>query len=125
MNFHTNHTLLNIDNMVDNSKRRRRAYLFTQSIREPNSYKYNNYDTNDVDDDIIRMISLESSCPFEVQQELLWLRLQLCEKNEDIRKLKTKLDISINEIQMKDMNKFTNNITNANANNKHIYSKNI
>jgi hypothetical protein len=48
---------------------------------------------------------LEESSPVEVQRELQWLRLQLCEKNDYIRKLRSKIDISANEIQMKEFNR--------------------
>ena len=91
--------------MEENAKRRKRAYVLTQQIRQPNN-EYNLLQeiiNNDDDDyDIKHMTLLEKSCPTEVQQELQWLRLQLCEKNDYIRKLRTEIDISANEIQMKE-----------------------
>jgi len=110
MALNTNHLLLNMNNMEENAKRRKRAYVLTQKIRQP----YNEYDllkefTNDTSDDydIKRMTMLEESSPVEVQQELQWLRIQLCEKNNYIRKLRTELDISVNEIQMREFRKTT------------------
>jgi hypothetical protein len=107
MALNTNHLLLNLNNMEENAKRRKRAYVLTQKIRQPsNEYDLLQEFTNDTDDyDIKRMTMLEESSPVEVQRELQWLRLQLCEKNDYIRKLRTKIDISANEIQMKEFNR--------------------
>jgi hypothetical protein len=93
--------------MEENAKRRKRAYVLTQKIRQPsNEYDLLQEFTNDTDDyDIKRMTMLEESSPVEVQRELQWLRLQLCEKNDYIRKLRSKIDISANEIQMKEFNR--------------------
>jgi hypothetical protein len=110
MALNTNHLLLNLNNMEENAKRRKRAYVLTQEIRQP-SNEYNllqepvNVESDDYD--IKRMTMLEKSSPVEVQQELQWLRLQLCEKNNYIRKLRTELDISVNEIQMREFRKTT------------------
>lgn len=99
--------------MEENTKRRKRAYVFTQEIRQPSNESQslnlanNNENDNDNDYDMKRMIMLEKSSPIEVQQELQWLRLQLCEKNNYIRKLRTEIDISINEIQMREFRKNT------------------
>lgn len=101
--------------MEENAKRRKRAYVLTQDIRQP-SNEYNllqeiiNADSDDYD--IKRMTILEKSSPVEVQQELQWLRLQLCEKNNYIRKLRTEIDISNNEIQMKEFSKNKNKSNN-------------
>ena len=107
MALNTNHLLLNINNMEENAKRRKRAYVLTQKIRQPsNEYDLLQEFTNDSDDyEIKHMVMLEKSSPIEVQQELQWLRLQLCEKNNYIRKLRTEIDISVNEIQMKEFRK--------------------
>ena len=108
MALNTNHFLLNMNNMEENAKRRKRAYVLTQEIREPsNEYKLlQEIISDDSDDyDIKRMTMLEESSPVEVQQELQWLRLQFCEKNNYIRKLRTEIDISNNEIQMKEFRK--------------------
>lgn len=111
MALNTNHFLLNMNNMEENAKRRKRAYVLTQEIRQPsNQYNLLQEITNDESDDydIKRMTMLEKSSPIEVQQELQWLRLQFCEKNNYIRKLRTEIDISINEIQMKEFSKNAN-----------------
>ena len=108
MALNTNHLLLNLNNMEENAKRRKRAYVLTQEIRQPsNEYKLlQEIISDDSDDyDIKRMTMLEESSPVEVQQELQWLRLQFCEKNNYIRKLRTEIDISNNEIQMKEFRK--------------------
>jgi hypothetical protein len=108
MALNKNHLLLNLDNMEENAKRRKRAYVLTQQIRQPDN-EYNllqELNSNEYEDyDIKRMTLLEKSSPIEVQHELQWLRLQLCEKNNYIRKLRTELDISVNEIQMKEFRK--------------------
>jgi hypothetical protein len=92
--------------MEENTKRRKRAYVLTQKIRQPsNEYGFEQETDTSDDYDIKRMTMLEESSPVEVQQELQWLRLQLCEKNNYIRKLRTEIDISANEIQMKEFRK--------------------
>uniref|UniRef100_A0A6C0DN34 Uncharacterized protein n=1 Tax=viral metagenome TaxID=1070528 RepID=A0A6C0DN34_9ZZZZ len=106
MALNTNHLLLNLNNMEENAKRRKRAYALTQQIRQPSNEHDFKPETDTGDDyDIKRMMMLEESSPVEVQQELQWLRLQLCEKNNYIRKLRTEIDISVNEIQMKEFRK--------------------
>jgi len=106
MALNTNHLLLNLNNMEENTKRRKRAYVLTQKIRQPsNEYGFEQETDTSDDYDIKRMTMLEESSPVEVQQELQWLRLQLCEKNNYIRKLRTEIDISANEIQMKEFRK--------------------
>ena len=97
--------------MEENAKRRKRAYVLTQDIRQPaNEYNLLQEIINDDRDDydIKRMTILEKSSPVEVQQELQWLRIQLCEKNNYIRKLRTEIDISNNQIQMKEFSKNKN-----------------
>ena len=111
MALNTNHFLLNMNNMEENAKRRKRAYVLTQEIRQPsNEYNLLQEIINDESDDydIKRMTMLEKSSPIEVQQELEWLRIQLCEKNNYIRKLRTEIDISNNQIQMKEFSKNKN-----------------
>ena len=106
MALNTNHLLLNLNNMEENTKRRKRAYVLTKQLRQPlNEYGFEQENDTSDDYDIKHMVMLENSSPIEVQQELQWLRLQLCEKNNYIRKLRTEIDISVNEIQMKEFKK--------------------